>query len=151
MTDTASLRPELRQRLHQGLVIPAHPLALDAQRKLDAERQAALTRYYLAAGAGGVAIGVHTTQFEIRDVPGLYREVLSIGAETVDATATDQPVIKVAGVVGPTSQALAEAETAASLGYDMALVGLGGLGDWSDDELVAHIAEVTSILPVFGF
>jgi len=151
MTDIPSLHPAKRSRLHEGVVIPAHPLALTAERTLDADRQAALTRYYLAAGAGGVAIGVHTTQFEIRDVPGLYREGLAIGAETVDATATGKPAIKVAGVVGPTAKALAEAEIAASLGYDMALVGLGGLGDWSDDELVAHIAEVTKVLPVFGF
>jgi hypothetical protein len=146
-----SLHPEKRARLHEGVVIPAHPLALNAERTLDANRQSALTRYYLDAGAGGVAIGVHTTQFEIRDVPGLYQEVLTIGAETVNATPTAAPAIKVAGVVGPTGKALREAEIAADLGYDMALVGLGGLGDWSDDDLVGHIDEVTRVLPVFGF
>ena len=151
MSDPASLRPDKRARLHEGVVIPAHPLALTAERTLDARRQAALTRYYLAAGAGGVAIGVHTTQFGIRDVPGLYREVLTIGAETVATTPVAQPVLIIAGVVGPTRQAVAEAELAASLGYDMVLVGLGGLSDWSDDQLVAHIREITRVLPVFGF
>ncbi|HVL24690.1 MAG TPA: hypothetical protein VM450_11445 [Thermomicrobiales bacterium] len=150
-SEKPSLHPDKRARLHQGLVIPAHPLALDAGRTLDARRQAALTRYYLDAGAGGVAIGVHTTQFEIRDVPGLYKEVLTIGAGTVDASPAAQTAIKVAGVVGPTAKALAEAEIAAGLGYDMALVGLGGLGDWSDDQLVGHIEQVTKVLPVFGF
>jgi dihydrodipicolinate synthase/N-acetylneuraminate lyase len=150
VTTKPALRPEIHERLHQGVVIPAHPLALTRDRVLDADRQAALTRYYLDAGAGGVAIGVHTTQFEIREA-GFYNEVLTIGAETAKAMSPAQPPIMVAGVVGPTEQALAEAETAASLGYDLGLVGLGGLSDWSDDELVAHIEEVTSVLPVFGF
>jgi hypothetical protein len=150
VTTKPALRPEIHERLHQGVVIPAHPLALTRDRVLDANRQAALTRYYLDAGAGGVAIGAHTTQFEIREA-GLYNEVLTIGVETAKGMSPAQPPIMVAGVVGPTEQALAEAETAASLGYDLGLVGLGGLSDWSDDELVAHIEEITNVLPVFGF
>lgn len=150
MAHPAPLRPEIKDRLHEGVAIPAHPLALTAERTLDAERQAGLTRYYLAAGAGGVAIGVHTTQFAIRDA-GLYQPVLRIGAETVDATPSAKPVVTIAGVIGPTAQALAEAKVAAGLGYDLALVGLGGLTDWSEDDLVAHVARITEILPVFGF
>lgn len=144
------LRPEIAARLREGVVIPAHPLALTADRTLDIERQAGLTRYYLAAGAGGVAIGVHTTQFAIREA-GLYEPVLRLGAKTVDATPASNPIIKIAGVIGPTAQALAEARIAAELGYDLALVSLGGLTDWSEDDLVAHIERITAVLPVFGF
>lgn len=150
MSQFATLRPEIRDRLHAGVVIPAHPLALKADRTLDVARQAALTRYYLAAGAGGVAVGVHTTQFAIREA-GLYEQVLRIAAETVDATPAPEPVIKIAGVVGATAQAVAEARTAAALGYDVALLSLGGLNDWSEDDLISHVVEVAKILPVFGF
>ena len=131
-------------------MIPAHPLALTAGRALDESRQAALTTYYLAAGAGGVAVGVHTTQFTIREA-GLYEPVLRIAAETVDSTPTPTPVLKIAGVVGPTAQAAGEAEVAARLGYDIVLLGLGGLGDWSEAALVAHVREIAAIRPVFGF
>ncbi|MGB3329145.1 MAG: hypothetical protein WBA46_09345 [Thermomicrobiales bacterium] len=152
MTTFRPLPPEKSRRLHEGVVIPAHPLALTPERTLDAARQAALTRYYLQAGAGGVAVGVHTTQFTIREV-GLYEPVLRIAAETVDAVSPtlDQPVLKIAGVVGPTAQATAEATLAASLGYDLVLLGLGGLGDWSEDALLAHVREIATIRPVFGF
>lgn len=145
-----SLDPDIHARLHRGMVIPAHPLALDANRRLDERRQAALTRYYLDAGAGGVAVGVHTTQFEIRD-HGLYEPVLTLAAETAHELERDEAPIMVAGVVGPTAQAVAEAEVAARLGYHIALVGLGGLGDWTDEQLVAHIERVSEVLPVFGF
>lgn len=150
MRDTATLGEAVRERLRRGVVIPAHPLALTADRKLDPERQAALTRYFLAAGAGGVAVGVHTTQFAIRDA-GLYEPVLRIASETIASTSTPEPVIRVAGVIGSTDQALAEARIAADLGYDMALVGLGGLTGWSDSELVAHVRRITEIIPVFAF
>jgi hypothetical protein len=150
MSQVAMLRPEIRDRLHKGVVIPAHPLALKADRSLDVQRQAALTRYYLAAGAGGIAVGVHTTQFAIREA-GLYEQVLRIAAETVDATPSAKPVIKISGVVGPTARAINEAQIAAAFGYDVALLGLGGLNDWSEDELIAHVVEITKILPVFGF
>src|SRR5207344_449520 len=125
-----------RTRLRSGTVIPAHPLALTRGRRLDERRQRALTRYYLAAGAGGVAVGVHTTQFAIRDPKvGLYRPVLELAAETVGRA----PVIKVAGVVGPTRQALREAAIAADLGYHTALLSLGALRDATDAQLIRHV------------
>jgi hypothetical protein len=145
-----TLRAGIRERLFEGVVIPAHPLALTAERTLDRVRQAALTRYYLAAGAGGVAVGVHTTQFAIRQL-GMYEDVLRIAVETIARYAPGQPVIKVAGVVGPTAQALEEAELAASLGYDLALVSLGGLNDWSEDDLVAHVERLAQVIPLMGF
>jgi dihydrodipicolinate synthase/N-acetylneuraminate lyase len=145
-----TLRPEIRERLFEGVVIPAHPLALTADRALDRARQAALTRYYLAAGAGGVAVGVHTTQFAIRQL-GMYEDVLRIAVETIARHAPDQSAIKVAGVVGPTAQSLNEAELAASLGYDLALVSLGGLNDWSEDDLIAHVERLARVMPLMGF
>jgi dihydrodipicolinate synthase/N-acetylneuraminate lyase len=131
-------------RLLSGLVIPAHPLALTADRKLDERRQRALTRYYLAAGAGGVAVGVHTTQFAIRDPKaGLYRPVLELAMEQMRG----RGVVKIAGVIGPTAQAVAEAETARALGYDCALLSLAG----RDGDLIAHCRGVAQVLPLFGF
>ena len=140
----------LRARLAAGLAIPAHPLALTAERRLDERRQRALTRYYLDAGAGGLAVGVHTTQFAIRrpDV-GLYRPVLELAAET--SRERGEAPLLVAGVVGPTEQAVAEAELAVELGYDAALLGLGALADAGDDELIAHCRAVAAIVPLFGF
>jgi dihydrodipicolinate synthase/N-acetylneuraminate lyase len=131
-------------------VIPAHPLALTAERRLDERRQRALTRYYLEAGAGGLAVGVHTTQFAIRD-PGidLYRPVLELAAET--SRETDRRPLLVAGLIGATAQALAEAETAVELGYDAGLLGLGALADADNDELIAHSRAVAEVIPVFGF
>jgi hypothetical protein len=139
---------DLAARLRAGLVIPAHPLALTAGRRLDERHQRALTRYYLAAGAGGIAVGVHTTQFEIRDPKvGLYRPVLALAAET----AHDPAVVRIAGVCGPTPQAVAEARVAADLHYHAALLSLGALGAASLDELIAHSRAVAEILPLFGF
>ena len=138
----------MRARLQRGGVIPAHPLALTAERKLDERRQRALTRYYLAAGSTGVAVGVHTTQFGIRDKSvGLYMPVLEIAAEEMRG----HDVVKVAGVIGPTRQAVAEAELARYLGYDAALLGLGALRDATIDELIAHAGTVAAVMPVFGF
>src|SRR6266545_3994047 len=105
----------VHQHLRDGQVIPAHPLALDAARRLDERRQRALTRYYIDAGAGGIAVGVHTTQFEIREGSvGLLAPVLEIAARTADgwAPAGGPPLVKVAGVCGPTRQAVAEAQLA---------------------------------------
>lgn len=135
--------------LHDGTVIPAHPLALNADRRLDERRQRALTRYYAAAGAGGVAVGVHTTQFEIRHV-GLLEPVLRLAAEEV-AAAGARPFLKVAGVLGDRDQALREAELAASLGYDLALLSFRGLEHLGEAELIEHARAVTDVLPVFGF
>src|SRR5688572_10586011 len=108
-SDTLSV--ELGNLLHSGTVIPAHPLALDAMRKIDERRQRGLTQYYVASGAGGIAVGVHTTQFEIRDPKfNLYKPVLELASEEVKRAGLTRPFIKVAGVVGPTKQALSEAE-----------------------------------------
>ena len=132
-------------------MIPAHPLALTAGRRLDERRQRALTRYYLDAGAGGLAVGVHTTQFAIRDPSvGLLEPVLALAREAALAW-TDRPLVYVAGVVGDTRQATAEAALAAGLGYDVALVSLGGLDTWTIPQLVEHVHAVGRILPVMGF
>ena len=134
--------------LQQGLVIPAHPLALTANRKLDERRQRALTRYYTAAGAGGIAVAVHTTQFAIRDPKvGLLRPVLELAAEEASST----NLVKIAGAIGPTPQAVSEAALAKELGYDAVLLSLGALRTATISELIAHVREVAAILPVVGF
>jgi dihydrodipicolinate synthase/N-acetylneuraminate lyase len=144
----------LRASLSAGVVIPAHPLALTSDRTLDERHQRALTRYYVDAGAGGIAVGVHTTQFAIRHAEhGLFRQVLELAAETARAALGDEkaPHALIAGAIGDTAQAVAEAEIAASLGYDLVLLGLGALRDASDEALVAHCRAVADVLPVFGF
>jgi len=123
----------LREKLRSGLVIPAHPLALNSQRRLDERRQRALTRYYLAAGAGGIAVGVHTTQFAIRDPRfGLLEPVLELAAEE----SRDSEVVKIAGVCGMRRQAVVEAELAGRLGYGAALLSLADLRDDTIPQLV---------------
>ena len=136
--------------LLSGTVIPAHPLALDAQGRFDERRQRALTRYYLGSGAGGVAVAVHTTQFEIRKPEvGLLRPVLELAAETVTREA-GRPVVKVAGACGYTAQAVAEAELAASLGYDAVLLSPAVPG--ADEQgLLERARAVGEVLPVIGF
>lgn len=144
----------VRARLLDGLVIPAHPLALTAARKLDERRQRALTRYYHAAGAGGVAVGVHTTQFAIRDpAHGLLKPVLQLAAETVEAcdARSGRRSVRIAGLCGPTGQAVAEADQARALGYHAGLLSLAALRSASDDELVRHCETVARALPLFGF
>lgn len=139
---------KLREKLESGLVIPAHPLALNSNRRLDERRQRALTRYYLAAGAGGVAVGVHTTQFAIREPKiGLLEPVLTLALEE----SRGHDIVKVAGVCGKRSQALAEAQLAARLGYDVALLSLADLRDATIAELVEHARSVASVIPVMGF
>ena len=135
--------------LRQGAVIPAHPLALDAARKLDARRQNALTRYYLDAGSGGLAVGVHATQFAIREV-GLYEPVLRLAAETARAW-TGRPLVLIAGLSGRTAQAKAEAATARGLGYHAAMLSLAPMKGASVDELIAHCAAVAKEMPLIGF
>jgi len=138
----------VRERLAEGIVIPAHPLALTSARKLDERRQRALTRYYLASGAGGVAVGVHTTQFAIRDPKiGLYQPVLELAMEE----ATKGDVVKVAGVCGSGPQAVKEAELARLLGYDAVLLSMGGLNELETDELVEHARAIADVIPVIGF
>ena len=137
-----------KSALRKGLVIPAHPLALTAERKLNERRQRALTRYYLAAGAGGLAVGVHTTQFQIRDPKvGLYEPVLELAA----AEMNDQPVVRIAGICGLTAQAVKEAGIAARLGYHAGLLSLGALSTATVPELTAHARAVGEVIPVIGF
>ncbi|MGK5508589.1 dihydrodipicolinate synthase family protein [Brevibacillus formosus] len=146
------LHATIAERLHEGVVIPAHPLALHSSRKLDERRQRALTRYYMAAGAGGVAVGVHTTQFEIRDKDvNLLEPVLRMAAEEIAEAGKEESFIKVSGICGPTDQALKEAEMAAKLGYDLGLVSPGGLRDWSEAALLRRMEEIAQIIPIFGF
>lgn len=143
---------DLRRRLLDGLVIPAHPLALDANRRLDERSQAALTRYYRAAGAGGIAVGVHTTQFAIRDPKvGLFEPVLALAAAIAREDSNAQAPVMVAGICGDGPQARHEAESAAKLGYDAGLVSLAALPRASRGELVAHCRAIAGIIPVFGF
>ncbi len=132
------------------MVIPAHPLALTVDRSLDERRQRALTRYYLAAGAGGIAVGVHTTQFAIRQ-HGLLRPVLELARETAASWQGVAPPVLIAGVVGEPKQAMAEAELARTLGYDAALVSLSALRDADDAELIRHCERLAEVMPVFGF
>ena len=146
--------PELRRALLRGLVIPAHPLALTETRQLDERRQVALTRYYCDAGAGGIAVGVHTTQFAIRDpAVGLLEPVLDLAIRAARAWCTDrrQLPVTIAGVCGPTAQAVREAELARSLGYDAALVSLGALRDTTNEALLEHCRLIAEIIPVVGF
>ena len=135
-----------RDQLRAGTVIPAHPLALTAERKLDERRQRALTRYYLAAGAGGIAVGVHTTQFEIRD-HGLLAPVLQLAVEELH----NHQAILIAGIVGKTAQAVKEAEQAATLGYHAGLLSLGAMATASIPQLLEHARAVASVIPLFGF
>jgi dihydrodipicolinate synthase/N-acetylneuraminate lyase len=134
--------------LREGLLIPAHPLALKQDGSLDEVRQGALTRYYVEAGAGGIAVGVHTTQFAIR-AAGLLEPVLRIASQTADEAGGD--VVKVAGVSGPTAQAISEAEIAATLGYHAAMPNIDGLTDCTDGQLVERAAAVAQVLPLVGF
>ena len=139
---------DLRKRLFDGAVIPAHPLALNSQRKLDERRQTALTRYYVDAGAGGVAVGVHTTQFAIREPRfGLFEPVLELAAVALG----DRPLIRVAGICGKTGQALREAKFAADWGYHAGLLSLSAFRDDSVEAMLSHARAVAEVLPVFGF
>jgi hypothetical protein len=135
--------------LRQGTVIPAHPLALDADRRLDMRRQRALSRYYIDAGAGGLAVGVHTTQFAVREA-GLYEPVLRIAAETARDW-TDRPLVLIAGLCGQTPQALAEARLAKSLGYHAGLLSLAAMKGASPDAIIAHCSAVAEEIPLVGF
>jgi dihydrodipicolinate synthase/N-acetylneuraminate lyase len=138
-------------RLNQGVVIPAHPLALNERRELDEQRQRLLTQYYLAAGAGGIAVAVHTTQFEIRRPEyNLLEPVLRMAAEEV-ATFGSTDTIKVAGITGSVDNAVGEAALASKYGYHLGLLSNGGLNDLSEKELIARARKVAEIIPLFGF
>jgi hypothetical protein len=145
--------PDSLDVLRRGSVIPAHLLALDEQRKLDARRQRAMTRYYLDAGAGGVAVGVHSTQFAIRDV-GLYQPVLELAMQEAREWVPiggERPLFMVAGLAGRTEQAAREAEIARGLGYHAGLLSLAAMKGASEDELVAHCEIVAQVMPLVGF
>ncbi len=141
-----------RDSLNAGVVIPACPLALNDDGSWSERYQRALLRYYVAAGAGGLAIGVHTTQFRIRDPKhGLYEPVLRSAAQVLDDAPPDRPFTRVAGICGRTPQAVAEAQTAADLGYHCGLLNLSALPDDDDDALIAHCKSVGDAIPIFGF
>ncbi len=151
LTPSVLATTEIRSLLQCGLVIPAHPLALDAQRQMDVRRQRALTRYYLDAGAGGLAVGVHTTQFAIRDV-GLYEPVLRLAIETArEWIKPERELAMIAGLCGPTEQARAEAQLARSLGYQAGLLSLSALKGHDDDALIAHCEAIAAEIPLIGF
>ena len=145
----SGLPADILALLRRGTVIPAHPLALNAQRRLDPVRQRALTRYYLDAGAGGLAVGVHSTQFAIREL-GLYEPVLALAARTAREW-TPRPVVMIAGLCGRTEQALREAELALAHGYHAGMLSLAAMKGASVDELVAHCAAVAALIPLIGF
>jgi dihydrodipicolinate synthase/N-acetylneuraminate lyase len=141
---------DFRSALQHGLAIPAHPLALESSRKLDERRQRALTRYYIASGVGGLAVGVHTTQFAIRDpAVGLFEPVLTLAAEEMNRA--ERPMVRIGGICGATPQAVEEAGLLGRLGYHAGLLSLAALRDASDDELIAHCRAVAEVLPVIGF
>lgn len=146
------LTEEKKQLLHAGAVIPAHPLVLSSKLQLDEQRQRRLTQYYIASGAGGVAVAVHTTQFEIRN-PGidLLEPVLALAAQEVKNAGLTRPFLLIAGVCGVTSQAVKEANLAVKHGYDLGLVSMAALSDLTEDEVIDHVTTVSEIIPVFGF
>jgi hypothetical protein len=143
------LPADVHRLLREGTVIPAHPLALTRQRTLDVARQRALARYYIDAGAGGLAVGVHATQFQIRDV-GLYEPVLELAARTAREWAK-RPLVMIAGLAGRTAQACGEAEIALEHGYHAGMLSLGAMSGASIDELVDHCDAVAQRIPLVGF
>ncbi len=151
---TEALPRSVHDVLHRGVVIPAHPLALDRERRLDERRQRALSRYYIAAGAGGLAVGVHTTQFAIRRPEvGLFRPVLEIAAEEMDRADARRrsPLVRIAGVCGRTEQAVQEARQARDLGYHAGLLSLSAMKDADEATMVEHCREVAEVIPLVGF
>lgn len=149
-----TLDPKVSELLARGAVIPAHPLALTAERRLDERRQRALTRYYIDAGAGGVAVGVHTTQFSIRDPRiGLFKPVLTLAAEEMDRAdpVRTEPLLRIGGICGDTAQATQEASLLADLGYHAGLLSLSDFKDVNDDALVNHCRSIAEIIPIAGF
>tara|TARA_R110002049_G_scaffold28018_5_gene96681 strand:- start:41184 stop:42242 length:1059 start_codon:yes stop_codon:yes gene_type:complete len=148
----ATLPKQLKELLHSGLVIPAHPTALTENLQLDERRQRALSRYYLDAGSGGLAIGVHTSQFEIRDI-GLYKPILELGKEEIETytQTNNKEIFRIAGVLGNTKQAVAEATIAVNLGYHGVLLSLSALNGRSNEKLIEHSKAVAEIIPVIGF
>ncbi|HZK95282.1 MAG TPA: dihydrodipicolinate synthase family protein [Prolixibacteraceae bacterium] len=148
------LNIEKANALRCGIVIPALPLALNRNRKMDERRQRALIRYYLDAGAGGLAVAVHTTQFEIRKPEiGLFRPILELAKEehNLFVATNSKPIVMISGVIGQTHQAIKEAQQAAELGFDAVLLSLAALHEASNDTLLLHCREIANIIPVIGF
>src|SRR3569623_3802597 len=145
----SQINSDVRKLIAEGTVLPAHPLALTAERQLDKTHQRALTRYYFIAVSGGLSVGAHTTQFAIRD-DDLYRPVLELAAETA-ANWTKRPLAMVAGLAGPTSQATSAARTARDIGYHAGLLSLAAMKSASEDEIIAHCTAVAAELPLVGF
>ncbi|MCF6268944.1 MAG: dihydrodipicolinate synthase family protein [Melioribacteraceae bacterium] len=146
------LSEKLNKILHKGVAIPANPTALTKELKLDERRQRALSRYYLESGSGGLAIGVHTSQFEIRET-GLYKPVLELGKEEIDnfTAKNNKEIIRIAGVLGKTEQAVKEAETAADLGYNAVLLSLAAFRSESNEVIIEHCKTIADIIPLIGF
>jgi dihydrodipicolinate synthase/N-acetylneuraminate lyase len=150
----AMIEPKIQRLLQRGLAIPACPLALTARRKFDERRQRALFRYYIAAGVGGVAVGVHTTQFAIRDPKiGLFEPILQLAAEEMNRAnqSRREPLVKVAGICGKTKQALHEASLLRQNGFHAGLLSLSAMKEASETELLKHCRAVAKIIPLFGF
>ncbi|MCF3108756.1 dihydrodipicolinate synthase family protein [Niabella sp. CC-SYL272] len=146
-----SLPDTIKNILHEGIAIPAHPLALTAERDFDEAIQRRLTRYYLASGAGGIAVAVHSTQFEIREPQvNLLEKVLYTAADEVEKSGKEQ-FVKVAGICGPTDQAVSEARLAKRYGYHLGLLSMGGLNTLTEEALIERAKAVAEIVPVFGF
>lgn len=146
------LDPKVYQLLHEGTVIPALPLALDSNRKFDEKRQRALVRYYMAAGSGGLAVAVHSTQFAIRDKDiNLFEPVLRVAMEEMTSEVAPDPFIKIGGICGPTEQALKESELLVRLGYDLGLLSMGGLDHYDEQEVLQRARAVGEIMPIVGF
>ena len=142
------------QTIKKGIAIPAHPLALTADRRLDERRQRALSRYYIAAGAGGLAVGVHTTQFAIRQPKiGLFEPVLRLAAEQMDRADARRAIalVRIGGVCGETAQAVAEATLLRDLKYHAGLLSLGAVAAWDDERVLTHCKEVAKVIPLIGF
>jgi hypothetical protein len=150
----SKIDPQIHRALHAGLVIPAHPLALDASRHVDERRQRALTRYYIDAGAGGIAIAVHTTQFAIRNPAiGLFRPVLQLAVEEMSRADGKRsiPLVRIGGICGDTPQALREARVLHDLHYHAGLLSLAALQNSDDEALLAHCRAVAEVIPIVGF
>jgi hypothetical protein len=150
----SKLDARVQQVLNTGTVIPAHPLALNADRRLDERRQRALTRYYIAAGAGGLAVGVHTTQFAIRNPHiGLFEPVLKLAAEEMDRADRNrsEPLIRIGGICGMTGQALREAQLLRDLRYSAGLLSLAATAELDEKMVIGHCREVANVLPIIGF
>jgi hypothetical protein len=145
---------DIRAHLLSGLVIPAHPLAIDSSRRIDEKYQRALTRYYVASGSAGLAVGVHTTQFKIHDPNvGLFKPVLDLASESIDSALSKnpRPFVKVAGICGKTLQAMTEAHTAINCGYHAGLLSVADWRDCDEGQILSHCREVASAIPIIGF